>query len=243
MDETSAEPLLIDVEALAGELVAAVAAEPPRLDRVGLAIAQLGDAPVDDDAVLATLDGWGGKVAEASGGSPAAGWDALERLLVGEVGLHGDEEDYEDPRNSFLPDVLARRRGLPILLSLVWLEVARRAGLPLHGLALPGHFVVGYRVGVGGLVVIDPFRRGRILDRGELEALVARSGAAWSPAVLAPAPAPAIAARMLRNLVGSFQRRNRRDRVRAAAALVLALEPRDRGALAALALAGDDHDN
>ena len=198
---------------------------------------------VDDDAVIARLDGWGQRVADKARGSEAAGFDALERLLVGELDLRGDEDEYDDPRNSFLPDVLARRRGLPILLSLVYLEVARRAALPLFGLALPGHFVVGYRVGGGGLVVMDPFRRAHILDRAELEALVARAGAALTPAMLEPASARTIAVRMLRNLVGSFARRGVRDRVRAASALVLALEPGDRTALEALALASEADDN
>lgn len=235
--------MLIDVEAIAVELGAAVTASPPRLDRVALAIARLGDRPVADDALVALLDGWGQRVADAAGGSTAAGFDALERLLVGELDLHGDDQDYDDPANSFLPEVLARGRGLPILLSLVYLEVARRAGLPLFGLALPGHFVVGYRLGAGGLVVLDPFRRAHVLDRGELEALVSRAGATLSSAMLAPASAHTIATRMLRNLVASFQRRGRRDRVRAAAALLLALDPADRAALETLALASADDDN
>ena len=242
MDLTSG-PVLIDVEAIAGELLAAVTAAPPRRDRAAFAIARLGDRTIDDDRVIATLDAWGRRVADAARGSIPAGMDALERLLVGELDLHGDDDEYDHPRNSYLPEVIARRRGLPILLSVVWIEVARRAGLPLFGLALPGHFVVAYRAGERGLVVIDPFRRGVTLDRDELEGLVARGGATLSTALLAPAPAAGIAVRMLRNLVGSFQRRNLRDRVRAAAALILALEPGDRGALEALALAGDDIDN
>ncbi len=247
MDEPTADaaepPMLIDVEAIARELGLAVAASPPRLDRVALAIARLGDRPVADDQLVATLDGWGQRVADAARGSAPAGFDALERLLVGELDLHGDEQDYDDPANSFLPEVLARGRGLPILLSLIYLEVARRAELPLFGLALPGHFVVGYRLGEGGLVVMDPFRRAHILDRAELEALVTRAGATLSSAMLTPASAHTIATRMLRNLVGSFQRRGRRDRVRAAAALLLALDAGDRAALEALALASDEHDN
>ena len=245
MDEGAArsetEPLVLDVEAVAVELLEAVAAD--RLDRVALAIARLGERVVDDGAVLDLLDGWGRRVAERARGSEAAGWDALEGLLVGELALRGDEDEYDDPRNSFLPDVVSRRRGLPILLSLVYLEVARRAGLPLFGLALPGHFVVGYRARGGGLVVMDPFRDAHILDRAELEALVARAGATLDASMLQPASAHTIAVRMLRNLLGSFERRGRRDRVRVAAALVLALAPGDRQALHALALATDADDN
>lgn len=239
MDD-GAGSLIIDVEALAVELGVAVAAS--RLDLVALVVARLGEHAVDEDAVLARLDRWGERVGDATRRGRLAGYDALERLLVGELDLRGDDEEYDDPRNSFLPDVLARRRGLPILLSLVYLEVARRADLPLFGLALPGHFVVGYRA-ASGLVVMDPFRRAHILDRAELEALVARAGAALTPAMLEPASARTIAVRMLRNLVGSFARRGVRDRVRAASALVLALEPGDRTALEALALASEADDN
>lgn len=242
-DAPPAPPVVIDVEAIARELTEAVAAERPQLDRVALAIARLGDRAVDDAQVIETLDGWGQQVADSSRNSVSAGFDALERLLVGALDLHGDDEDYDHPRNSFLPEVLARRRGLPILLSLVYLEVARRAWLPLFGLALPGHFVVGYRAGERGLVVMDPFRRAHVLDRSELEDLVTRAGGTLSPAMLAPASAHTIATRMLRNLISSFQRRGRRDRVRAAAALVLALVPGDRAALEALALASDEADN
>ncbi|HVV86445.1 MAG TPA: transglutaminase-like domain-containing protein [Kofleriaceae bacterium] len=240
--------LVLDVGALAGDLRAALAAEPARLDLVALAIARLGDRAVDDAAVLALLDGWGDRIRERARGSVSTAMDAIERLLVGELDLHGDEDDYDDPRNSFLPEVLERRRGLPILLSLVYLEVARRAGVPMFGIALPGHFVVGYRTGTGtgtgtGVVVLDPFRRAQILDRAGLEAVVARAGARFSPAMITAAPARSIAIRMLRNLIGSFARRGRRDRVQAAAALLLALEPGDAGALDALARAVDGADN
>lgn len=236
-------PEILDVEAMALELGGALVAEPSRLDLAALAIARLGEAPVDTADAVATLDGWGERVAAAAGGSMWAGLDALERLLVGELGFVGDEADYDHPRNSFLPEVLARRRGLPILLSLVWLEVARRAGLPLYGLGLPGHFVVAYRSGPTGVVVIDPFRSGRILSRDEVEAMVGRGGGSINATTFAPTPAPAIAARMLRNLVGAFGRRGQRDRVAAAAALLLSVEPGDRGAIEALAGVSAPEDN
>ncbi|MBK9032568.1 MAG: transglutaminase family protein [Myxococcales bacterium] len=188
-------------------LTAALAEPGPRLDQIALAIAALDDEPGDEAEALATLDGWGARVAASAGGSVYAGMDALERLLVGELGLEGDRDDYDHPRNSFLPQVLARRRGLPILLSIVYLEVARRAGLPLVGLALPGHFVVGYRLGPGQLVVIDPFERARILTRPDLDAIARRAGVPITPAMLAPAATTEITARVLRNLGGSYQRR------------------------------------
>lgn len=207
----------------AAALLAALAAPTPRLDHVALAIASLDDGHGDPAAVLAQLDGWGARVAAATRGDVHAGIDALERLLVGDLGFTGDRDDYDHPYNSFLPRVLTRRRGLPILLSVVWLEVARRAALPLVGLALPGHFVVGYRSGPGALVVIDPFERARILTRGELDAIAARAGTTLGAEHLAPAPADAIAARMLRNLAASYRRRGRPDKLAEVVALEAAL--------------------
>lgn len=212
----------------AARLAEALAGPQPRLDRVALAVASLDDGPaqaaLDDAAVLAELDRWGARVAARAGGSVYAGMDALEALLVGELGFAGDRDDYDAPENSFLPRVLARRRGLPILLSVVYLEVGRRAGLPLHGVALPGHFVVAYPTGRTGAVVIDPFDRARILTRADLEAIAARAGTALTPALLEPAPVASIAARMLRNLAASYRRRGRTDKLAEVAALAAVVD-------------------
>ena len=207
----------------AAALEAALIAAAPRLDLVALAIATLDDEPAAGDP-LATLDAWGAEVAQRGGGSVYAGMDALEGLLARRLGFAGDRDDYDHPHNSFLPRVVARRRGLPILLAVVYLEVARRAALPLVGLALPGHFVVGYRLPPGGLVVIDPFERARILTAGELDAIAHRAGAALTPAMLTPATPAEIAARMLRNLAGSYRRRGRADKLAEVAALAAAVE-------------------
>lgn len=212
------------VDVTVAALEAALAASPPRLDHAALAIAALDDAPAEAGDVLATLDGWGAEVARGAAGSPYAGMDALEGLLARRLGFAGDRDAYDDPRNSFLPQVVARRRGLPILLAVVYLEVARRAELPLFGLALPGHFVVGYRLPPGGLVVIDPFDHARILGRGDLDAIAARAGVALTAAMLAPTPPAAIVARMLRNLASSYARRGRADKLAEVAALAAAVE-------------------
>lgn len=219
--------MVADVDAISSALREALRADPPRLDHVALAIARLDDAPCDDDAVIAQLDAWGDRVRSAARGSVAVGMEALEALLGREADLVGDERDYDDPRNSFLPRVLERRRGLPILLSLVYVEVARRAGLPLYGLALPGHFVVAYEMQPGSAVVLDPFARGQLLTRAELEPFILRAGRTLDASVFRPASPHAIAVRMLRNLVASYRRRNRPDKLRAAATLLLSLDPSD----------------
>ena len=84
-----------------------------------------------------------------------------------EEGLRGNEEDYSDPRNSFLNEVLDRKVGIPISLCVIWMEVARRAGLPLEGVGFPGHFLAKY-VSPGGVeVFVDAFHRGEMLSADE----------------------------------------------------------------------------
>ena len=172
--------------------------------------------------ILGELDLLAGRVRERLGGEATtagigAALAALHAVLYGEYGLRGDRESYDDPRNSLLNDVLARRLGLPITLAVVELEVAWRVALPLHGIGFPGHFLVG---GPGDLV-IDPFDAGRQLGPDDLEAVLRRThreptrhepGAAVIPvalhaALLRPATRREILARILRNLHGSFVRR------------------------------------
>jgi regulator of sirC expression with transglutaminase-like and TPR domain len=109
-------------------------------------------APGGTDPWLAALDALAAHVPAV--GDPA---DRLRTALSGYGGLPSNEADYADLRSSLLHEVLRRRRGLPILLSVVWIEVARRAGVPCHGVGLPGHFVV--QLGAGGPLV-DPWAGG-----------------------------------------------------------------------------------
>jgi hypothetical protein len=139
-----------------------------RFDELALSIATLDETPFERAQVLEQLDVWGEKIARESRGSLLAGVDALERLLGREIALTGDRDTFDAPVNSFLPRVLERKRGLPITLSIVYVEVARRANLPLFGVSLPGHFVAGYAFGEKTML-IDPFDSGRKLT--EVDAL------------------------------------------------------------------------
>ncbi|MBI1732327.1 MAG: tetratricopeptide repeat protein [Gammaproteobacteria bacterium] len=128
---------------------------------------------------------------------------ALGEYLFRDLGFRGDLRTFNDPRNSFLNEVLQRRRGIPITLSLVYLEVGRRIGLTIHGVSFPGHFLVKAAVD-GTERIIDPFSGGPILDQAELER---RLGHLTTPPegwnlrrLLAPATNREIIARMLRNL-------------------------------------------
>ena len=134
--------------------------------------------------------------------TPAAWAAALHRVLAVGHGFGGAAEDYERLESSLLQEVLRRRRGLPILLSVVWIEVARRAGAPVYGVALPGHFVVGLGDPGGEHVLVDPFDGGRVLSRGDAELLVASAtgGAALEPAMLAPADPLDVVQRILGNI-------------------------------------------
>jgi len=192
------------------------APDPPLADLALALAAEFGR--VDARAARATLDGLGAELAEAvapCGGDPAAEASACAELLGGRHGFAGDREEYDHPHNSMLDRVLARRRGLPILLSVVYVAVAERAGVPLGGVGLPGHFVVGH-FGAQPAVLLDPFAGGAPLDGG-VEAHLVRP---WAPGD--------IAMRMLNNLVGSYQRRGDLGRAITAARLRLEI-PADAG--------------
>jgi regulator of sirC expression with transglutaminase-like and TPR domain len=176
---------------------AELAARPePRLDELGLALAAE-FRTVDADTALATLDELGSEIAEAVAGrgSDAASEARACAAVLGRAhGFAGDREEYDHPDNSMLDRVLERRRGLPILLSVVYVAAAGRAGIPLAGVGLPGHFVVGH-FGAEPPVLLDPFAGGPVLT-GDVDRSFVRP---WAPAE--------IAMRMLNNLVGSYQRR------------------------------------
>ncbi|MDP9400724.1 MAG: transglutaminase-like domain-containing protein [Actinomycetota bacterium] len=187
------------------------AAPDPALDELALALAAEFHE-VDAAGALARLDALGAELVEATATIPAtpqAQARACTELLGAVHGFAGDRERYDDPDNSMLDLVLARRRGLPILLSVVYIEVARRAGIPLAGLNLPGHFVVGH-FGATPPLVLDPFAA-RVLGAG------AGQGRAD------PARPAEIALRMLNNLVASFERRGHLAAAIRAASMRLAL--------------------
>ncbi|MDQ1723402.1 MAG: hypothetical protein QOG52_430, partial [Frankiaceae bacterium] len=112
----------------------------------------------------------------------------------------GQPSDYRELRSSLLHEVMRRRRGLPILLSVVWLEVARRAGIPAYGIGAPGHFLVG--VGEPGVaVVVDPFNGGAPVDADDIAMLVEdAAGVPLHPGHLEPATPVEILQRILTNI-------------------------------------------
>lgn len=109
-----------------------------------------------------------------------------QRLRAALGHFRGDDQDYSRLESSLLPRVLDTRRGLPILLSTVWTEVARRAEVPAYGVALPGHFVVGVGDPAGARVLVDPFRGGGLLPYDRVRALVSARGRTLRPEDLRP---------------------------------------------------------
>jgi regulator of sirC expression with transglutaminase-like and TPR domain len=172
------------------------------LDEATLLIAAH-DHDVDAPASLAALD-------ELAGSAPDD-VEAMARHLFVEQGFAGNQVDYGDPRNSYLDWVLRRRLGLPITLSVLLVEVARRRGVALHGVGMPGHFLVGDDDGR----YLDPFHQGAVLDERGCRALSERlrPGAPWHRSYLEPVGPRAILVRMLANLVHTFVERSPADAV------------------------------
>ena len=139
---------------------------------------------------------------------PRAQARALGDQLFVRAGFRGNTKDYYDPRNSFVDEVLARRLGIPISLSLVYLEVARRAGVQASPVGFPGHFLVCMQDQERPLA-IDPFQGGAILDDRALAALLQRSGSQleYRPELIVPMPVRQVVARMLLNLRAIYAQR------------------------------------
>jgi regulator of sirC expression with transglutaminase-like and TPR domain len=176
--------------------------ERPDLSTLCLLLGAEADGALDEtgmDAAQMELDRLAGQLPYRPGG-PLSWATALRHLLGGREGFRGSPADYQRLESSLLHEVLLRRRGLPILLSVVWLEVARRAGAPVYGVALPGHFVVGFGP-QEQQVLADPFDGGRVLSGSDAELLVAgATGAPLHPSMLTPADPLEVILRILNNI-------------------------------------------
>ncbi|GAB4442262.1 MAG: SirB1 family protein [Chloroflexi bacterium OHK40] len=192
----------------------------------------------DPRAALVELDALAGAAqpAVAAATSLAARAVALSHCLFYEQGFYGDPDCYRhpDPANSYLDRVLQRRTGLPIMLALVYLEVGWRLGLPLHGLALPGHFIVRL-VDPAGDRFFDPFNGGRQWSLADCERQIASFYGEVSPElaelIMAPPGRGAILARILRNLKQAHLARNDPRQALAAVERLLLLDTSDPGEL------------
>jgi regulator of sirC expression with transglutaminase-like and TPR domain len=170
---------------------------------------------------------------------------ALNQFLFDDLGYWGNTDDYYDPRNSYLNEVIDRKTGAPITLSILYMEVGRRIGLPLEGVSFPGHFLVRLRLR-GGTLVLDPFSGGAPQSEAELRQRLQRvipEAAAASVSVaelpldqfLEPATNRQILSRLLRNLKGIYREADKPERMLEVLNRMLVVSPdasaelRDRG--------------
>ena len=239
------------VNQVAAELERAMNTPGEELGPVSLAIARVEYPSLDPAPYLAQLDRMG-REARARVGSEATPADAVHALneyLYDESGFGGNRERYDDPRNSFLNDVLDRRTGIPIALAIVYLEVARRAGLTIAGVNFPGHFLL--RSGAApivdlaedsiGALIIDPFHGGALLSEMDCRQLLRQhigDEAAFDCSLLEAATRRDIVVRMLVNLKRLYVRMRSFPQARFISHLLLTVDPsavselRDRGLLA-----------
>jgi regulator of sirC expression with transglutaminase-like and TPR domain len=187
------------------------------LDEAAMLIAAHANPALDVGAQLTRLD-------EAAAQLGPADTEQVCRLVFENLGIRGDTATYDDPRNSYLDQVLSRRRGIPISISVLLIEIGRRCGVTLVGVGMPGHFLV--RDPQRPDLLIDPFSEGKRLDRAEcarlLGAVAGREGA-LPDGLLASVGPRTILTRMLANLDQSFRRRSDMGGVRWAARLRAAI--------------------
>jgi regulator of sirC expression with transglutaminase-like and TPR domain len=195
-----------------------------------LVVAPLLEDP-DPAPVLERLEGW---ELELAARMPLP-WsfhgaiDTLNDFLFTEVGLQGDRETYDDPDNALLPRVMARKRGLPIALSILWIDLARRLGFDAVGVALPGHFITGVRTDLG-ILHFDPFHGGRAVGEEDAARLVRRTTQGripFDPSMLAPVAHRAILARLVRNLHARFLQAERWEEALWTSTHLILLTPED----------------
>ena len=234
---------------VATELELAMNAPGEDLAPAALAIAKIEYPSLQTEPYLALLDRMG-EEASTRMGSPAdvPFEDAVQTFneyFYDEQGFSGNRERYDDPRNSFLNEVLNRRTGIPISLAVVYLEVARRAGLRVAGVNFPGHFLLRAPVAstrtADDVIIVDPFHKGAFLSEIDCRELLRQhvgEAAAFDRSLLEPATRHQIVVRMLVNLKRLYVRMRSFPQARFISGLLLSVDPsaiaelRDRGLLA-----------
>jgi len=185
----------------------------PDLEQGVLLIARFGYPGADPAMYSGWLDSLAAQIRKSlpPGAAAAEAFPHLNSQLFAVMGFSGNEKRYYDPDNSYLNRVIENRRGIPVSLSVLYLLIAKRLGLPAFGVATPGHFLVGLRLGAS-VSYLDAYRRGRLMNLFEVQQMLARGGYEFRPEFLAPAAARDILARMMRNLVSIYQKEAQADR-------------------------------
>lgn len=200
-----------------------------RIAEAALLFARDHDPAMRPEQWLRELDGLAQRVDARGAATPGERVEALRHVLVDLHGLDGNRSDYYDPGNSLLHRVLETRRGIPITLSVVWMDVAGLLGWPVVGLAIPGHFMVAYDDPAVDIVV-DPYNSGARMARGDvLGHLMAAAGI--HPVVgdehFLPAEPSEVLQRMLNNLNLVYLQRQEWPRAARTIARLMALAPGD----------------
>lgn len=177
-----------------------------------LLIAQSAYPDLEGESELEALEGMATvarqRIQEDGESNPLHNMNVIIRWLSDDLGFKGNHENFYDAKNSYINDILDRRLGIPISLSLIYIEVGRRAGVPLVGIGMPGNFLVGHS-GIDDFF-IDPFHDGSLISREEAKTLFRRmlvgapinSEDTWSDTYLNPVTNKEFVIRMLRNLKG-----------------------------------------
>jgi regulator of sirC expression with transglutaminase-like and TPR domain len=207
--------------------------EDDRIDllRAALMIARTEYPELDPQPYITHVDALAERVARRvrEVGDPAQSIAALNGVLFQEEGLRGNRDDYYDPRNSFLNDVLDRRLGIPITLALVYMEVARHVGFPLFGVGMPGHFLLKHYDIEGRQVLIDAFNNGHILSPRECQRRIDQiySGQlSFQPEFLMPVSRRQMLTRVLNNLKSIYLSARNFRKALTIVDLVLVIYPR-----------------
>ncbi len=173
------------------------------------------------------------KLAEVAGRavhSPGLPALTLAQFLFDELGFSGNASDYTDPRNSYLNEVLERRLGIPISLSVLYIEIARRIGIRAEGVGLPGHFIVRVNMKQGEVIYLDPFHGGHALTEEDCRTRVATVTGGVLPfheSFLNPVQSRYILTRMLNNLKNFYASANDHPRAAKVIERLLVLNPDD----------------
>jgi regulator of sirC expression with transglutaminase-like and TPR domain len=201
------------------------------LARAALLVAAESDPGVDIDARLHLLDSWTDELRARL----EPGWNNLQKLarlrafVFDHLKFRGDHRDYYDPRNSLLHEVMERRLGIPLTLSIVFMELGWRIGIPFEGVGFPGHFLVRL-TGEPGELLLDPFRRGMMVTRDECRQMLAGLSSGrmeFRDSLLDAISKRDMLARLLLNLKGAYLRANQDEPALAAVDRLLLIHPED----------------
>ena len=206
-----------------------IAQEPIDLARASLAVAREEYPELDEGHYLRMLDDLaeGAHRGLPSGASIERRVGRLNTYLFHEQNFVGNQDDYYDPRNSFLNEVLERRTGIPLSLCILYMEVGRRCGLQVDGVGFPGHFLCKVQLN-GGELVVDPFHRGQLLGLEEIKKRLASAVGdqyRFDPRILRAARPREILVRMLQNLRSVYAERHDMHRALSAVDRLLLLAP------------------